>query len=95
MSVEGGGGQGALSILEGFSPAERKSNFFLLFLFLFKMAATSFKEAYNAVFSNRPEQLKDPTTVDEVRKLYDDWATKYDKVRLLVLATAYLEQGCH
>ena len=62
--------------------------FFLLFFFLFKMAATSFKEAYNAVFSNRPEQLKDPTTVDEVRKLYDDWATKYDKVRLLVLATA-------
>ena len=59
------------------------------------MAATSFKEAYNAVFSNRVEQLKDATTVDEVRKLYDDWATKYNKVRLLVLATAYLEQGCH
>ena len=69
--------------------------FFLLFFYLFKMAATSFKEAYNAVFSNRLEQLKDATTVDEVRKLYDDWATKYNKVRLLVLATAYLEQRCH
>ena len=39
------------------------------------MAATSFKEAYNAVFSNRLEQLKDATTVGEVRKLYDNWAT--------------------
>ena len=94
MSVEGGGGQGALSIREDCSPAEKKSIFFSIF-FLFKMAATSFKEAYNAVFSNRLEQLKDATTVDEVRKLYDDWATKYNKVRLLVLATAYLEQGCH
>ena len=69
--------------------------FFFAIFFLFKMAATSFKEAYSAVFSNRLEQLKDATTVDEVRKLYDDWATKYNKVRLLVLATAYLEQRCH
>ena len=73
----------------------RRSLFFFSIFFLFKMATTSFKEAYNAVFSNRLEQLKDATTVDEVRKLYDDWATKYNKVRLLVLATAYLEQGCH
>ena len=73
----------------------RRGLIFFLFFFLFKMAATSFKEAYNVVFSNRLEQLKDARTVDEVRKLYDDWATEYDKVRLLVLATAYLEQGCH
>ncbi|KAM7425870.1 Methyltransferase domain [Porites harrisoni] len=43
------------------------------------MAATSFKAGYNAVFSNRLEHLTDETTVDEVRKLYDDWATKYDE----------------
>ena len=48
------------------------------------MAATSFKAGYNAVFSNRLEQLTDETTVDEVRKLYDDWATKYDEVLLFV-----------
>ena len=48
------------------------------------MAATSFKKGYNAVFSNRLDQLTDETTVDEVRKLYDDWATKYDKVLLFV-----------
>ena len=48
------------------------------------MAATSFKAGYNAVFSNRLEYLTDETTVDEVRKLYDDWATKYDGVVLFV-----------
>ena len=48
------------------------------------MAAISFKAGYNAVFSNRLEHLTDETTVDEVRKLYDDWATKYDEVLLFV-----------
>ena len=53
------------------------------------MAATSFKAGYNAVFSNRLEQLTDETTVDEVRKLYDDWASKYDEVLVFVLATVF------
>lgn len=43
------------------------------------MAATSFKEGYNKVFSDRLAQLTDETTGDDVRKLYDDWATGYDK----------------
>lgn len=44
------------------------------------MAAESFKEGYNAAFSNKYAHLTDATTGDEVRKLYDDWATEYDKV---------------
>ena len=46
------------------------------------MASTSFKEGYNKAFSDRYAQLTDETTGDEVKKLYDDWATEYDKVHL-------------
>ena len=53
-----------------------------VFFIVTEMAATSFKEGYNKVYSDRLAQLTDETTEDDVRKLYDDWATGYDKVHI-------------